>query len=481
MTSILSAISGYFGKSIILGTFLPVVVAVVLSLFFVVPLLPNDDTFLKPLQQLDTQWMVLAVSLLSIVVAGLLYNLNHPLMRLYEGYLWKETWLGRWRTQHFQKEFCSLAIHEKRIASFVNSMDPSDDDFANKRLALAQVVQYFEDIRSKKELPDSLLSAEVKWRRVYSEALDRWNLLRRKLNTEFPGKESLVLPTRLGNVMRSFEFYPHREYGMDAVTLWPRLAPKIDHDFAAVIDDAKTTFDFMLNSSMLSTLMAGMVLILGLVYPTWLGSKISFVAWLFKVSAFLIMGYAFYNLSISRARAWGDLVKSAFDLYRRDLLLQLGYQIDIRNRSDERELWSKISLQILLGDYDATDKSTSEPRIGDYAPKPVTYAKGSPEEITLEVTRGEKVSFPSWTSVVVLRITNTDKIQRVTDVIVTDQLPKCTVYEWDSARIGEDSVEVSGTNPYEFKAGNLEPLGQVTLTYGAIQRRNGETSAPRIL
>jgi len=36
---------------------------------------------------------------------------------------------------------------------------------------------------------------------------------------DFPWRESLVLPTRLGNIIRSFEFYADREYGRDSVSI----------------------------------------------------------------------------------------------------------------------------------------------------------------------------------------------------------------------------------------------------------------------
>jgi hypothetical protein len=77
----------------------------------------------------------------------------------------------------------------------------------------------------------------------------------RRLNEEFPIERTSVLPTRLGNVIRSFEDYPERQYGMDGVTLWPRLVAKINKDHATVIEDAKITFDFLLNSAVLSAVL----------------------------------------------------------------------------------------------------------------------------------------------------------------------------------------------------------------------------------
>jgi hypothetical protein len=94
VTNILSSISGQFSKSLILGTFFPVMVFVILAQIFVVPLLPSDWLVLRQLETLDTQWRVVVILLLAIVLSGLLYNLNIPIIRFYEGYPWQDSWIG---------------------------------------------------------------------------------------------------------------------------------------------------------------------------------------------------------------------------------------------------------------------------------------------------------------------------------------------------------------------------------------------------
>jgi len=104
MTNVLSAISGQFNKSLILGTFLPVTIFVVLFQMLVEPLLPDDISIFKPLETLDTQWRIAATFFTIILLSGLLFNFNIAIIRIYEGYSWQHTRIGEWRTKYYQAQ-----------------------------------------------------------------------------------------------------------------------------------------------------------------------------------------------------------------------------------------------------------------------------------------------------------------------------------------------------------------------------------------
>src|ERR1700722_4584163 len=106
MTSLLSSLSGEFTKSLLLGTFLPVVVFVVLGLAIGLPLLPPNLMLLEEFKVLEKEWLTIAASFLAVLIAGLLYNLNIPRIRLYEGYLWKSSLFGQF--------FCSRKSKERK-------------------------------------------------------------------------------------------------------------------------------------------------------------------------------------------------------------------------------------------------------------------------------------------------------------------------------------------------------------------------------
>ena len=117
MSSLLSAISGKFSTAVILGTFFPVTVFVFLARVLWVPLLPAGwhPALLAPLAGLDDKWELFVLTLVTIVLSGLLYNLNTPVLRLYEGYPWMDTWLGRWRKGRHERAFAALAAQKEAL------------------------------------------------------------------------------------------------------------------------------------------------------------------------------------------------------------------------------------------------------------------------------------------------------------------------------------------------------------------------------
>ncbi len=58
-----------------------------------------------------------------------------------------------------------------------------------------------------------------------------------------PDMQALLLPIRLGNVIRCFERYPFLVYGMDGIVFWPGLVSKIDSGFAAWGVQVRSAFD----------------------------------------------------------------------------------------------------------------------------------------------------------------------------------------------------------------------------------------------
>src|SRR5438552_2100476 len=96
MNNLLSTVSGYFSRALILGAFLPAVIFVTLFLLFVAPNISAEMQFMQQLRNLDPEWKVFSSIFATVVLSGLLFNLNIPHVRLYEGYPWRETLIGEW-------------------------------------------------------------------------------------------------------------------------------------------------------------------------------------------------------------------------------------------------------------------------------------------------------------------------------------------------------------------------------------------------
>ena len=313
MTNLLSAISGQFSKSLLLSTLLPVVVFVLLALVLVVPHVPGTVPVLHWAQGLDTEWRLAAITLGVILLTALLYNLNGPVIRFYEGYPWCDSWVGRWRTRVHRRRMESTSARWHGLLTLLR------DDEAERHQG-------------------------------YETAIEHWNELARTLNTQYPDEPGAVLPTRLGNVIRSFESYPWRQYKIRSITVWPRLTPYIDEACAAQIDEAKSSVDFMLNSSLLCGALAALVAAVHLGFPVGLASARVLVPFVLQLAVFGGLAYGFYLAAISRAQSWGMTVKTAFDLFRWKLLEGLGYRSKPGSLEEERSLWEAISNRLILSD-----------------------------------------------------------------------------------------------------------------------------------
>jgi hypothetical protein len=271
-----------------------------------------------------------------------------------------------------------------------------------------------------------------------------------------------VLPTRLGNVIRSFESYSWRQYRMRAITLWPRLAVLLDESYAGIIDDAKSSLDFMLNASLLCGILATFVAAAHLAYPAGLANANVLVPLTIELVLLGGLAYFFYLAAISRADAWGMTVKGAFDLHRGKLLEGLGYRFQPDSLEKERDLWSQISTRLILSDL-AIDPLPpwDKPKTAS------TRATPKPKEIELSLLRG--ANRPSaGTLEVTIQVRNRDAERAAAPLVVVDTLPDAWAYEWGSAAVSTGAVEVTGTNPYRFKIASLAAGAEVRVTYRAV-------------
>lgn len=62
-----------------------------------------------------------------------------------------------------------------------------------------------------------------KWLRLETEVTEERTEAAVRLNRYFPWQSNEVMPTRLGNAIRSFESYPFKTYGLDGPPNWPRV------------------------------------------------------------------------------------------------------------------------------------------------------------------------------------------------------------------------------------------------------------------
>lgn len=145
-----------------------------------------------------------------------------------------------------------------------------------------------------------------------------------------------ILPTRLGNKIRAFEHYAKKIYNIDPITGWTRLVSVIPSSYKEEIEKSQTDFTFFLNLSFLSV-------ILGIEWLILPGELIWRTLLLIPCFCFFV-SYLLYRISCMYAEWWGEYVRSAFDLYRYDLLKQMGSSLPSGpiTLQEEKAIWSHV-------------------------------------------------------------------------------------------------------------------------------------------
>jgi hypothetical protein len=133
---------------------------------------------------------------------------------------------------------------------------------------------------------------------------------------EFPleratGEARAMYPTRLGNLLASFETYPNLKYGLDGVFFWPRLWVSIDKDLREELDSAQAVVD----SAVYSCTAFGLGAFLFAAYGVFLNDSIT-IMWFVACPASLLFSFICYRAALPRYAQYGQLFAAIFDQHR---------------------------------------------------------------------------------------------------------------------------------------------------------------------
>jgi len=286
----LSDITSVFSRYFIVGFFLPAYASLV-ALWLTASSALTPNTLERRSQA--TQVLILGGAAL---VAGLaLSGLSYYITRLYEGYgLERARDVRGFRSIHR----AAVALQKRRY---------------NKLLEIRQ---------NKAAVPRRRSSAA--W------FLEKW----------YPQDPCDLLPTRVGNAIRAFEQHSNARWGLDGVTIWPRIEALLSADERELEVDAKVNFYVFINAS-LGAYVVGVSLIVDAAIHK------SPTAWHWSLYAIpFLVGYLSYRAAIGPAVDWGDSVRASVDLHRLDLYEKLGVRAPT-SFSDEREIADKVNKALL--------------------------------------------------------------------------------------------------------------------------------------
>lgn len=166
--------------------------------------------------------------------------------------------------------------------------------------------------------------------------------------------EANVLPTRLGNILKSAETYSASRYGADSLRVWSRLYPLLPDPITSSMVSARTSMEFLLVVSFLTAIYAPAASIYLIVQG---GPLI----WIF---ASLIVGtvisVAAYHAALQPAALYGELIRVAFDLHRLDLVRAMAKPVPT-TLAAEQKTWQELHLLFKRGTKDPAWKYALPP------------------------------------------------------------------------------------------------------------------------
>jgi len=155
----------------------------------------------------------------------------------------------------------------------------------------------------------------------YNQRYVEASVEKRKFPLDANGLPEAKFPTRLGNLIDSYESYPSKRYGVNAIFHWYRIWLTLDKDLREELDNRQALADSSVYAS-IALLISGL---LWLVY--WLLSKLGsqvighfsqgYSLWL--GAAFLVLSYIMYRAALHPQAQYGESFKSVFDLNEKQI------------------------------------------------------------------------------------------------------------------------------------------------------------------
>lgn len=283
-----------FGRNFIIGYFIPsaIFLTVWLKLFSSFHSTAYDD-LMKDVRFLDRIWSFAIWIFIAWTIGIILLVCNRYLIRTLYGY-------------HLPLKK-RLLIRQRRI--------------------LEELESAIDELRSRRDADGRFTDDDAE------QDVQHYTKLMQKRTREFPPDTQSLLWTGLGNIARAAEFYSLKAYGMEIISAWPRLITVLPDNLINAIDLAKAKFDFAVNAFFLTLLISLQYLVSGIITL----SPVLLVG----TSIGILLMYIAYKLAMIAAQQRGEYFKAATDLYRYDLLQQLGLRIPI-SWKEERAMWKSL-------------------------------------------------------------------------------------------------------------------------------------------
>ncbi|HUI88719.1 MAG TPA: hypothetical protein VLX61_08315 [Anaerolineales bacterium] len=308
------------------GNFL--VAAMIPSLGLVIACLIVFDPILRVSQSFQIAngiYSLLGISLVvavpTIIIGFTLTALNTFVLKLFEGYVF---------FHHFP--FMRMA-HARTAGRLIE-----------QRESIKRDIEGLEQKKSRSREEDLTLS---KLKAAYYS-------ISASYDQQYPPSNLEVMPTKFGNILKASEAYSGTRYGMDSVQFWPRLWFVIPASYRRSIDEARNELSFLVNMSTLCIVFYSMCLLAIFVSVASFGSLGPMVilenSLRYVLAGFiaLALNWFFNRAAIFSVGDFGMMIRSAYDLFRLDLLEQFRLKAP-QDSVEEFAIWKNIGELLVLG------------------------------------------------------------------------------------------------------------------------------------
>jgi hypothetical protein len=309
------------GWSLVVGWILPTGINALIFGFFVLPGL-RGIALTHDLEQASAGGKTITVLLAASVGGVVLNQLQTPLYRVLEGYLWPG-WIAKCRRDHYVK---TKRILRKRLELIGYRTDASHAEMAEKRISELEsdleVCKYVKRDRK-------LTSVQAALRRE---------------SIRFPADDSQVAPTRLGNAIRLLETYGFDRYCLDSQVLWYELTAAVPRQLNRKVDTARSRVDFFV------CLLYGHAIVAVSALASLGNSGHHLLTPLATAGVLVALTLLWYRLACSSTDEWAFTVRALVNLGRKPLAERLSLCLP-RDLQRERKMWL-LYTQMVQEPYD---------------------------------------------------------------------------------------------------------------------------------
>lgn len=172
------------------------------------------------------------------------------------------------------------------------------------------IVQFFEGFWGASGFAEVARAARIKHHRNRADALDErateGDEEADRLSRSYPDDPTLIMPTRLGNVLRRYEILVGRQYDLKVLVVLPHVALVAEDQDVRYLDDQRAQLDLTVRLSF-TALVACVISVLFLWHDG---------PWLFVALAPLCFAYLAYRGAVITAHEFGMSMTTLIDLNR---------------------------------------------------------------------------------------------------------------------------------------------------------------------